>query len=91
MKWKNQLKRGGYKIGRDSNVDMMCVGMPVSFNAAFNRSAGLVTSMITFPTLHFNGHVGTITPPHLAPGQEGPTPRMAKRLPSGRFGLLLFS
>ena len=44
---------------------MMCVGMPVSFNAAFNRSAGLVTFTITFPTLHFNGLVGTMTPPHL--------------------------
>jgi hypothetical protein len=53
-----------FKAGRASNTDMMCVGMPLIFNASYNRSTpGLVTFTVTFPTVHVNGLFGTVQPP----------------------------
>jgi hypothetical protein len=52
-----------YNIGRASNVEIMLVGVPMVFKVIGNRSDGLVTTTITFPTVWVNGTWGTMTPP----------------------------
>ena len=52
-----------YEIGRASNVEIMVVGVPMVFKVIGNRSDGLVTTTVTFPTCWVNGTWGTMTPP----------------------------
>ena len=52
-----------YDIGRASNDEVMVVGVPMVFKVIGNRSDGLVTTTMTFPTCWINGRWGTMTPP----------------------------
>ena len=57
-----------YHIGRDSNWDMMAVGMPIVFTSSQTRAGGLWVSSVMFPTGHFNGATGKLRPPHMTKG-----------------------
>ena len=57
-----------YDIGRNSNIDYMVVGVPLSFKVMTTRTSGIVKSVMQFNTCHGNGEFGTLTPPHMLRG-----------------------
>ena len=56
-----------FNIGRDSNKDMVCVGMPLEFLFSLNNAiAGLGSFTISFPKVHINGAYGKVQlPPYV--------------------------
>ena len=62
-----------YKLGRASNEDLMCVGMPLEFSFSQNKSIeGMGSFMVSFPTVHINGKFGTVQPPAFGKNSKAP-------------------
>ena len=57
-----------FMCGRDSNDDMMAVGIPLIFQFSTSRQSNMVKFNISLGTVHFNGAYGTPTFPHLVTG-----------------------
>lgn len=57
-----------FNIGRDSNVDIMAIGIPILFKYTVNRASNMITFTISLATVHFNGAFGTPTFPHMTRG-----------------------
>lgn len=53
-----------HNIGRASNLDLMCIGMPLEFLFSKNKTVpGMGSFIIAFPTVHVNGAYGKVQPP----------------------------
>ena len=67
-----------YDMGRESNHDMMSVGMPMLFQVSTNRASGLVTTTVQFPTVHWLGATGRPQPPMAIKGMLTETKNISK-------------